>query len=61
MEDITVAQQKYNPHIGCNVQQCRHLNKSEDRCSLEEIAVHQEAKNVTSEHNTCCHSFELKD
>jgi len=61
MEDITVAQQKYNPHIGCNVQQCRHLNKSEDRCSLEEIDVHQEAKNVTSEHNTCCHSFELKD
>ena len=56
-----VAQQKFNPNIGCNVQQCRYLCKSEDRCSLDQIDVHQEARNVTSEHNTCCHSFELKE
>ena len=56
-----MAQQQYNPNIGCNVQQCRFLCKSESCCSLDQIDVHQEAKNVTSEHNTCCHSFEMKD
>lgn len=51
---------KFNPHIGCNVQQCRYLCKSEGCCSLDQIDVYQEEKNATSEHNTCCHSFELK-
>ena len=56
-----MAQQQHNPHIGCNVEQCRYNCRSEDHCTLEQIHVYQEAKNVVSEHNTCCHSFELKD
>ena len=53
--------QEYNPSIGCNVSDCRYNCKSEDRCTLTQIDVHQEDSEVTSEHNTCCHSFEMKD
>jgi len=53
--------QKYNPNIGCNVQQCRYNNKSEERCTLSQIDVQQEAEDAVSEHGTCCHSFECKN
>jgi len=54
-------QQKYNPNIGCNVQQCRYNNKSEERCTLSQIDVQQESEDAVSEHGTCCHSFECKN
>ena len=57
---IFMAKQDFNPHIRCNVAQCRFNCKSEDCCSLTEIDVQQEAKQVASEHSTCCHSFECK-
>ena len=56
-----MPQPNYNPNIGCNVSDCRYNDKSEDCCTLSQIDVCQEAKNVTSEHGTCCHSFECKD
>jgi len=51
---------QYNPNITCNVSDCRYNDKSEGCCTLNQINVHQEQKNVTSEHGTCCHSFECK-
>ena len=51
----------YNPNIACNVSDCRYNDKSEDCCTLTQIDVCQEQKNVTSEHGTCRHSFECKD
>ena len=55
------SQQNYNPNISCNVHDCRFNCKNAECCSLTQIDVHQEDKNVTSEHSTCCHSFESKD
>ena len=53
-----MIRQEHNPQIHCNVAQCRFNCKSEDCCSLSEIDVQQEARQVSSEHSTCCHSFE---
>ena len=51
----------YNPNITCNVNDCRYNDKSEDCCTLSQIDICQEQKHVTSEHGTCCHSFECKE
>ncbi|MDR1927695.1 MAG: DUF1540 domain-containing protein [Oscillospiraceae bacterium] len=53
--------QNQNPNISCNVAQCRFNCKSEQCCSLNQIDVLQETKNASSEHATCCHSFQCKD
>jgi len=55
-----MARQNYNPNIHCNVPQCRFNCHGENCCTLSEIDVQQEAKEVSSEHSTCCHSFECK-
>lgn len=53
--------QHYNPNIACNVKDCRYNSRKEECCTLSQIDVQQEGKDVMSEHSTCCHSFELKD
>jgi|GEM_PF-1697777 len=51
---------KYNPNITCNVGDCRYNHNSSSCCTLNQICVNCEQKHVTSEHGTCCHSFECK-
>jgi len=55
-----MPKQNYNPNINCNVADCRYNDKSEKCCTLTQICVQHEQKNVTSEHGTCCHSFECR-
>ncbi|MCL2195102.1 MAG: DUF1540 domain-containing protein [Oscillospiraceae bacterium] len=55
-----MSNQKYNPNITCNVADCRYNHNASSCCTLNQICVNCEQKNVTSEHGTCCHSFECK-
>ncbi|MCL2106334.1 MAG: DUF1540 domain-containing protein [Oscillospiraceae bacterium] len=57
---MNTAQKKENHSIGCNVTDCRYNCRMEACCSLDQIDVKKETQNATSEHSTCCHSFECK-
>jgi hypothetical protein len=59
--DTRMAQPKaQNMSIGCNVSQCRYNVKSDQCCSLNQIDILAETKEASTEHHTCCHSFEVK-
>ncbi|MDR1734590.1 MAG: DUF1540 domain-containing protein [Oscillospiraceae bacterium] len=49
-----------NENISCNVSQCRYNSRLHKCCTLQQVDILAEAKEASTEHHTCCHSFEAK-